>query len=37
MEIKRVGVDSAKNVFQLHGADRKDKTVWIRKLSSAKW
>ena len=37
MEIKRVGVDLAKNVFQLHGADRKGKTVWTRKLSRGKW
>ncbi len=37
MEIKRVGVDLAKNVFQLHGADRTGKTVWTRKLSRAKW
>jgi hypothetical protein len=29
MEIKRVGVELAKNVFQLHGADRKGKTVWM--------
>jgi hypothetical protein len=25
MEINRVGVDLAKNVFQLHGADRRGK------------
>ena len=37
MEIKRVGVDLAKNVFQLHGADCKGKTVWTRKLSRGKW
>ncbi len=37
MEIKRVGVDLAKNAFQLHGADRKGKTVWTRKLSRGKW
>ncbi len=37
MKINRVGVDLAKNVFQLHGADRKGKTVWTRKLSRAKW
>jgi transposase len=37
MEIKRVGVDLAKHVFQLHGADRKGKTIWTRKLSRAKW
>jgi len=35
--ISRVGVDLAKNVFQLHGADRKGKTVWKRKLSRDKW
>ena len=37
MEIKRVGVDLAKNAFQLHGADRKGKTVWTRKLFRGKW
>jgi len=31
MEIKRVGVDLAKNVFQLHGVDRKGKTVWTQR------
>ena len=28
MKINRVGVDLAKNVFQLHGADHKGKSVW---------
>ncbi|MFK7912242.1 MAG: IS110 family transposase [Akkermansiaceae bacterium] len=37
MEISRVGVDLAKNVFQLHGADDKGETVWKRKLSRDKW
>jgi len=37
MEISRVGVDLAKNVFQLHGADSKGKTVWKRQLSRDKW
>ena len=37
MEISRVGVDLAKTVFQLHGADDKGKTVWKRKLSRDKW
>jgi len=37
MEINRVGVDLAKNVFQLHGADRTGKTVWKRQLSRGKW
>ena len=37
MEINRVGVDLAKNVFQLHGADRRGKAVWKRRLSRSKW
>ncbi len=37
MEINRVGVDLAKDVFQLHGADRRGKTVWKRQLSRGKW
>ncbi len=37
MEINRVGVDLAKNVFQLHGANRRGKAVWRRQLSRGKW
>ena len=37
MKINRVGVDLAKNVFQLHGADHKGKTTWKRRLSRGKW
>lgn len=37
MEINRVGIDLAKNVFQLHGADRRGKAVWKRRLSRGKW
>jgi transposase len=37
MKINRVGVDLAKNVFQLHGTDRKGKVVWKRRLPRAKW
>lgn len=37
MKINRVGVDLAKNVFQLHGVDHKGKAVWKRQLSRAKW
>ncbi len=37
MEIKRVGVDLAKNVFQLHGVDRHEKPVWKRSLRRAQW
>ncbi len=37
MKLIRVGVDLAKNVFQLHGVDRSGKAVWKRRLSRAKW
>jgi len=37
MNLSRVGVDLAKNVFQLHGVDRHGKVVWKRRLSRAKW
>ena len=37
MKINRVGVDLAKNVFQLHGADYKGNGVWKRQLSRSKW
>jgi len=37
MNISRVGVDLAKNVFQLQGVDRHGKPVWKRKLSRDKW
>jgi transposase len=37
MEIKRVGVDLAKNVFQLHGVDRHDKPVWKKSLRRGQW
>jgi len=37
MEIRRVGVDLAKNVFQLHGTDQKGKSLWKRQLSREKW
>jgi hypothetical protein len=37
MKISRVGVDLAKSVFQLHGADAHGKAVWKRKLSREKW
>ena len=37
MKIIRVGVDLAKNVFQVHGVDRCEKVVWRRKLGRAEW
>ena len=33
MEINRVGVDLVKNVFRLHGVDRKGKALWKRRLT----
>ena len=33
MKLSRVGVDLAKNVFQLHGVDRRGKGVRKRQLS----
>lgn len=37
MKLIRVGVDLAKNVFQLHGVDRSEKPVRRRKLVRADW
>ena len=37
MKINRVGVDLAKHVFQLHGADHKGHAVWKRQLSRSQW
>jgi transposase len=37
MTLSYVGVDLAKNVFQLHGVDRSGKTVWRRRLRRHQW
>jgi transposase len=37
MEIIRVGVDLAKNVFQLHGVDAREKVVWQRSARRGRW
>jgi transposase len=37
MKLIRVGVDLAKNVFQVHGVDRSEKTAWRSKLVRADW
>ena len=37
MKLNRVGVDLAKNVFQLHGVDRHGKAVWKRRLKRGQW
>ncbi len=37
MKLSRIGIDLAKNVFQLHGVDRHGKALWKRRLSRSKW
>lgn len=37
MKITRVGVDLAKNVFQVHGVDRAGHCVWKRQLKRSNW
>jgi len=37
MQITRVGVDLAKNVFQVHGVDRRGRCVWRRQLKRSNW
>ena len=37
MKIIRAGVDLAKNVFQIHGVDRKEQTQWQRQLRRQHW
>ncbi|HZS68047.1 MAG TPA: IS110 family transposase, partial [Burkholderiales bacterium] len=32
MKLIRVGIDLAKNVFQVHGVDRGEKVAWRRRL-----
>ena len=37
MKLSYVGVDLAKNVFQLHGVDRHGKAIWRRRLRRHQW
>jgi len=37
MKLTRIGVDIAKQVFQLHGTDRFEQTIWRRRLSRDRW
>ena len=37
MKLSRVGIDLAKNVFQLHGVDRQGKAIWKRRLKRDQW
>ena len=34
MKLTRVGVDLAKQVFQVHGVDRAERPVWCKRLSA---
>lgn len=36
-KLSRIGIDLAKNVFQLHGVNRQEKTVWNRRLKRDNW
>ena len=36
-KLSRVGIDLAKNVFQLHGVDRNEENVWRRRLTRRNW
>ena len=37
MKLIRIGVDLAKNVYQLHGVDKSEKGVWQRRLKRDNW
>jgi transposase len=37
MKGTRVGVDLAKQVFQVHGVDRAERPVWCRRLKRGRW
>jgi transposase len=37
MKLTRIGVDVAKQVFQVHGVDRYEQPVWRRRLSRERW
>ncbi len=36
-KLSRVGIDLAKNIFQCHGIDRTENTIWRRRLKRDKW
>jgi len=37
MKLTRIGVDVAKQVFQVHGVDRHEQPVWRRRLPRERW
>jgi transposase len=36
-EFMRIGVDLAKNVFQVHGVDRREQAAWCKRLPRSRW
>jgi hypothetical protein len=36
-ELIRIGVDLAKNVFQVHGVDRRERPAWCKRLPRERW
>ena len=37
MKLMRIGVDLAKNVFQVHGVDCHEKPIWRQRLQREHW
>ena len=37
MKFTRVGVDLAKQVIQVHGVDRAERSVWCKRLRRDRW
>ena len=37
MKLTRVGVDLAKQVFQVHGIDRSEQPIWCKRLKRSRW
>ncbi len=37
MKLTRVGVDLAKQVFQVHGIDRSERPIWCKRLKRSRW
>ena len=37
MKLTRVGVDLAKQVFQVHGIDRAEQPIWCKRLKRSRW
>ena len=37
MKLTRVGVDLAKQVFQVHGVDRAERPIWCQRLKRSRW